>query len=132
MTTDDMRGHWDGPHWRCWALAGGFGIVALTTALATLASVVLDRSMTALLAIGLLAELLILSMMGSGMLSATSRRMSRGGLARETATLDIDYSAREQSAAEKEHDRGARDRRTIRFAIMLLPALLTFVYLLAR
>ena len=132
MTTDDIRGHWNGPNWRWWALVGGIGIVALTTALATLASVVLDQSTTALLAIGLLAELVILSMMGSGMLTATSRRMSRGGLARETATLDIDYAAREQSAAEKEHERDAGDRRTIRFAIMLLPALLTFVYLLAR
>jgi hypothetical protein len=132
MTTESMRKRWDGPHWRWWALAGGIVIVMLTTILATFASIILDQSIAALLTIGLLAELVILSMMGSGMLSATSRRMSRGGLARETATLDVDYTAREQSAAEKERDRDARDRRTIRFAIMLLPVLLAFVYLLAR
>ena len=132
MTTENMRERWDGPHWRWWALAGGSGIVMLTSVLATLASIILDQSIAALLALGLLAELLILSMMGSGMLGATSRRMSRGGLARETATLDVDYTAREQSTAEKERDRDARDRRTIRFAVMLLPVLLALVYLLVR
>lgn len=127
-----MRERWDGRHWRWWALAGGIGIVMLTLALATLASLILDQAIAALLALGLLAELLILSMVGSGMLSATSRRMSRGGLARETATLDVDYAAREQGTAEKERNRAARDRRTIRVALILLPVLLALVYLFAR
>ncbi|MBA2454087.1 MAG: hypothetical protein H0V47_13010 [Chloroflexia bacterium] len=127
-----MRERWDGPHWRWWALTGGIGMVVLTFVLVTLASTVLDQSIAALLTLVLLAELLILSMMGSGMLSATSRRMSRGGLARETATLDVDYAARARSTFEKERDRDARDRRTIRYAIMLLPVLVACVYLLAR
>lgn len=132
MTTEDLREHWNGPHWRWWALAGGVGLVLLTAALAYLASIVLEQSTSTLLAPGLLAELLVLSMMGSGVLNATSRRMSRGGLARETATLDVDHGAREPSTADKERDREARDRSTIRSAIMLLPVLLAFIYLLAR
>jgi hypothetical protein len=132
MMTGNMRERWDGLHWRWWALAGGIGMVVLTFVLVTLASTVLDQSIAALLTLVLLAELLILSMMGSGMLSATSRRMSRGGLARETATLDVDYAARARSTFEKERDRDARDRRTIRYAIMLLPVLVACVYLLAR
>ncbi len=132
MIPAKMRQRWNSPRWRWWALAGGAGLVLLTTALAFLSSVLLGQPADALLAIGLLAELLVLGMMGSGMLDTTSRRMSRGGLARETATLDTDNTAREQSLAEKERDREARDRRTIRCAIMLLPVLLAFIYLLAR
>ncbi len=132
MTIEKIREHWNGPFWRWWALAAGGAIVGLTALMALLLSLIVGQSMAALLAIALLAELLILSMIGSGTLTATSRRMSRGGLARETATLDLDYKSQEQSEAEKERDRKARDRRTIRIATMILPLILTLMYLLAR
>jgi hypothetical protein len=127
-----LEARWDGPGWKWWALAAGVGLVLVTVVLAALASIVLDERVSALLTLGLLIELIALSMMGSGALSGTSRRMSRGGLARETATIDIDHKSPEKREAERERDRERRDRRTIRIGIMALPVFLTFVYMLAR
>ena len=107
-------------------------MAAMTALPAGLIAAITGQPFSAIMALGLLAELLVLSMMGSGMLSGTSRRMSLGGLSRETATLDIDERLSKHSETERARDSQLRDRRTTRAGIMLLPALLTFIYLLAR
>lgn len=132
MISAYTREHWNGPHWRFWAFISGIGMVGAATLAAWISSSIAEQPFTALLSIGLLAEMLVLSMMGSGMLTATSRRMSRGGLARETATLDIDSQSAERSELGQARYNAARDRRTTRAGIILLPSLLTFIYLLAR
>lgn len=129
---DFKQQHWDGPYWRRWAFVGGIAMVAMTVLPAWLAATVTGQPFSAIMALGMLAELLVLSMMGSGMLSSTSRRMSRGGLARETATLDIDEQLSDQGGLDRDRQSQMRDRRTTRAGIMLLPPLLIFVYLLAR
>ena len=132
MQDSSQETGWDGPGWRWKALGTGIGVVALTALLAQLASFALGEPASVFLTIGLLIELFVLSFMGSGMLEGTSRRMSRGGLQRETATIDIDYKPAPQHEADKQRDRDSADRRTIRVGIMALPVFITFVYMLLR
>lgn len=129
---NDVAERWNGAAWRWWALAAGLGLVVATAGIAWLVVRVAGESFPALLSLALLAELLLLSLLGSGLMTGTSRRMSRGGLARETATIDIDHRSPEEREADKERDRAAKDRRTIRMGIMALPVALTLIYLLAR
>jgi hypothetical protein len=128
--TIDTR--WNRLDWRWRALATGFALVLVTVLVALLASLVIGERTSAFLTIGLLAELFILSLIGSGMLAGTSRRMSLGGLQRETATIDTDFKPPDESGAGKERDRQLRDRRTIRVGIMALPVFLAFIYMLFR
>ncbi len=123
---------WNGPGWRWWALLAGVALVLVAILGATLFSAILDERISALLTLALLGELVILSFAGSGMLTGTSRRMSRGGLQRETATIDTDYKPAGEREAERARDRERQDRRTIRAGIMALPVFLTFIYLLFR
>lgn len=104
----------------------------VTAVVALLASLVTSERASVYLIIGLLAELFILSLMGSGMLAGTSRRMSLGGLQRETATIDTDFKPPEERGADKERDHQLRDRRTIRMGIMALPVFLALIYMLFR
>ena len=122
---------WHGPSWRSWALAAGIGLVVAAAIVAALVSVLLDERMSVLLTVALLVEMLCLCMSGTGMLTSTSRRMSRGGLARETATIDTDRRPPEERKADTERDRMERDRRTIRAGIMVLPVFLAVIAALA-
>jgi hypothetical protein len=130
MQNLDIVSRWDGSGWRWWALAGGVALVILTVLLSQVAALLLDERTSALLLIGLLGELVVLSFMGSGMLKGTTRRMSRGGLQRETATLDTDFGTEQEREVERARDRERQDRRTIRCGIMALPVFLTVLYLL--
>ena len=132
MGNAGIADRWDGPGWRWWALACGVSLVLVTALVAVLASAITGERTSALLMLGLLGELVVLSFVGSGMLTGTSRRMSRGGLQRETATLDTDYRPAEEREADRERDQERRDRRTIRAGIIALPVFLTFAYLLFR
>jgi len=118
--------------WRWQALAVGVALVLITAIVALLASLVTGERAAVFLTIGLLFELFILCLMGSGMLSGTSRRMRLGGLQRETATIDTDFKQPEERGADKERDQQLRDRRTIRIGIMALPVFLAFIYMLFR
>lgn len=122
---------WDGPGWRWWSLLAGCALVLVSVVLAILAGLMLGEKTTALLTIILMAELFVLCMTGSGLLMSTTRRMSRGGLQRETATIDIDHRPPDERKAERQRDQERRDRHTIRTAIVTLPTLVTFIALLA-
>lgn len=102
-----------------------------STIVAALLSILLGERASVLVIVALLAELFLISMVGTGMLTATSRRMSRGGLTRETATIDIDRRPPEKRELDAERDRVERDRRTIRAGIMALPVFLSLVAALA-
>jgi len=123
---------WNRLDWRWQALAAGIALVLTTALVALLASLVTSERASVFLTIGLLAELFILCMIGSGMLSGTSRRMSLGGLQRETATIDTDFKPPEKRKVDKERDQQMRDQRTIRIGIMALPVFLAFIYMLFR
>lgn len=123
---------WDGPARNWWSLLAGCVLVTVSACVALILGLLTGQPVSALLAILLLAELLLLCMMGSGLLIATSRRMSRGGLQRETATIDTDHRPPEMREAERNRDQDRRDRQTIRAACVALPVLLTFTYLLIR
>lgn len=123
---------WDGParHW--WALLAGCSLVLVSALIGLIAGFITGQPASALLTILLIIELLVLCMMGSGLMLATSRRMSRGGLQRETATIDIDHRLPETREAERNREQQRRDRQTIRAACMALPVLIVLVYLLVR
>lgn len=121
---------WDGPARLWWSLLIGCILVILSAFLAWIAGRLFGQPVRELLTILLLAELLVLCMMGSGLLVATSRRMSRGGLQRETATIDTDHLPPETREAERRRDQERRDRQTLRAACLALPVLLAFVFLL--
>lgn len=123
---------WDGParHW--WSLLAGCGLVLVSAVIGLITGFLTGQPVSALLTILLMIELLVLCMMGSGLMLATSRRMSRGGLQRETATIDIDHRPPETREAERNREQQRRDCHTIRTAFVALPVFLTLIYLLIR
>jgi hypothetical protein len=106
-------------------------LVALSAAVGALFALVLNQDSTALIMLILLVELLIFSITGSGVLDSMSRRMSRGGLARETVDID-ELSARlgQDLEYDSEAEQARRDRRTIRAGLLALPVMMAFGYLL--
>lgn len=125
-----LRNRWDGQHWRWWALVAGLLIVPGMAVIAILFSLVLGDPIKGLWTFGLLAALFVLSLLGSGMIKNTSRRVTRGGLAHRSATIETDNRSPEERKAEEERERKELDRRTIRMGIMALPVFVTFIYLL--
>lgn len=121
---------WDGTYWQFWTLLAGCLLTIASLALGSLIAALLGQDARALMMLLLLAELLIFSVAGSGLLDSMSRRMSRGGLARETADLDALLANDSRQAELEEVERARRDRRTVRAGLLTLPLLLTFGYLL--
>lgn len=126
-----IQARWDGPRWRWWTILVGMALVALSAAVGALFALVLNQDSTALIMLILLVELLIFSITGSGVLDSMSRRMSRGGLARETVDID-ELSARlgQDLEYDSEAEQARRDRRTIRAGLLALPVMMAFGYLL--
>lgn len=98
--------------------------------IALLFSLVLGDPIKGLWTFGLLAALFVLSLIGSGMIKSPTRRVTRGGFANKSATIDIEHKSAEELEAEKEREQKELDRRTIRMGIMALPVLVVFIYLL--
>lgn len=121
---------WDGARWAWWTLLAGCLLTGVTLALAALIALLFGQDATAVMMLLLMAELLVFSTSGSGLLDGMSRRMSRGGLARETADLDERLSKDPEYKERTEAELQRRDRRTIRAGLLTLPLLLTFGYLL--
>ncbi len=121
---------WDSRRWRWWTLVAGVLLVIVTAIVATIVATVIGQDVAGLVLLGLLAEIVVVSVIGSGVFDGISRRMSRGGLARETADLDelqeLKTGRRKLSEAELQR----RDRRAVRAGILVLPVFLTFIVLL--
>ena len=122
---------WDGPRWRWWTLLAGIAVVPLSVGIGALFALALSQDTVALIMLILMVELLIVSVIGSGLLDSMSRRMSRGGLARETFDLDeLNRRLGKTSEKDDETEQARRDRRTIRAGLLALPITLAFGYLL--
>jgi len=122
---------WDGPRWRWWTLLAGIALVPLSVGIGALIALALGQDTIALIMLILMVELLIVSVIGSGLLDSMSRRMSRGGLARETFDLDeLNRRLGKTSEENEEAEQARRDRRTIRAGLLALPITIAFGYLL--
>jgi hypothetical protein len=122
---------WDGPRWRWWTLLVGVVLVPLSVSIGALIALALGQDTIALIMLILMVELLIVSVIGSGLLDSMSRRMSRGGLARETFDLDeLNRRLGKTSEEDEEAEQARRDRRTIRAGLLALPIMSAFGYLL--
>ena len=122
---------WDGPRWRWWTLLVGVTLVPLSVGIGALIALALGQDTIALIMLILMVELLIVSVIGSGLLDSMSRRMSRGGLARETFDLDeLNRRLGKTSEEDEEAEQARRDRRTIRAGLLALPIMSAFGYLL--
>jgi hypothetical protein len=130
MVPQPILNRWDGAHWALWTLLAGCLLALATLASAALVALLFDQDVTAFMMLLLMGELLVLSTFGSGLLDGMSRRMSRGGLARETADLDERFANDPAYKERTEAEQRRRDRRTVRAGLLTLPLLLTFGYLL--
>lgn len=128
LLRDRFRDGWDGPRWWLWTFGAGVVLVLLTVAVMVPLAYLLGHDPKALTMLGLLAEILILSMLGSGFVDSMSRRLTMGGLTRETADLgNVTESERERAAEEQ---RQKAERRTLRAGIVVFPMFLLFCILL--
>lgn len=125
---DRFSDGWDGPRWWLWTFGAGVVLVLLTVVLMVPLAYLLGHDPKSLTMLGLLAEILILSMLGSGFVDSMSRRLSMGGLARETANLE-DMTESEQERVVEDQRRKA-ERRTLRSGIVVFPMFLLFCFLL--
>ena len=132
MESDALRDwlieRWNGPRWWLWTFAAGLLLLAATVAVAVALAYLLGHNPAALTMLGLLIEILVISIIGSGFVDSLSRRLSMGGLARETADLEeMTESERERVI---EYDRRRSERKTLAAGIIVLPLFVTFCILL--
>jgi hypothetical protein len=125
-----LRDIWDSPHWRWWTLLAGILLVLISAGVAVVVATVIGHNPRALTLLFLMVEAFTISLVGSGMLDGLSRRMSRGGLARETS--DIDEMRERMTGKRKLSDEevALRDRRAIRSGLLVLPVIIGFIILL--
>lgn len=83
----EFREKWDGPHWRWWSLLAGVALLLVTIAIGALLALVLGQDIIAFILLLLIAEVLGISAVGSGLLDSATRTMNRGGMAREGADV---------------------------------------------
>lgn len=127
MVPDAIKDQWDGPAWRWWALGSGIALVAVTIGASGALAAIVGGDARSLAMLGLLIELFVAGMIGSGMLEGLSSRAIAGGMARQPLP-DQRSSGRTRPLSEP--DRLRRDRITLRAGMLALPPLLTFLALL--
>lgn len=121
------RARWHGPDGKWWALAAGIGIVVLTALVAATGAIAFEQDGRAMFVVGVLLELAVLCIIGSGLLTTTSRRLSQGGLTRETTFIDSRRRNLTEGHPRRERDRSAQDRRTVRMGTMALPLFIALI-----
>lgn len=147
MNWDEIRERWDGPRWYWWALIVSIGLIIATAALAAAVAALLGQDLVPLFALGLVIELMVISVIGSGMLDGLSRRMTPYESGRKPASSEIrrpraggrslsgeqdtsDDDEEEPEDPEEERKRKEQERKTLRMGMMALPILVTFLVLL--
>lgn len=124
-----LQDRWDGPRWVLWSILIGAAGVVLTAIVLVPVAIAIGHDPRALTTFGLMIELFILSMVGSGMLDSVSKKMAKGGLTRDAADLEERLSREErQKMAEEEKER--KDRRTLRAGATVAPIFVAFLTLL--
>jgi len=125
MVPESFHDHWDGRHWRWWALLAGIVLTALALALAVTLATIFDQNTAPLAFLFVTLVLFSFSLIGSGMFDGLASRAVSGGLARQPTE-----DTRAKRPNPDDADRARRDRRTIRCGLAALPSLITFLTLL--
>lgn len=129
---EHLAARWNGPGWRWWTLLAGVLLVPLTALLAAGVAELTDEAFEPLLLLFLIVEILAASLLGSGLLDSLTRKMTRGGLARESTDYVNAADKMGDLEALEERNREAQDRLTIRAGLIVLPLIITFVFFMTR
>ncbi len=126
------RAYWNGSHWKWWSVLAGAALTLVSAVVAVFVGFVISDRPLPLLLLLLLALIFAVSLAGSGLLESVSGTLNRGGLARESTNfVDKIQSEQEKSRTEMENV-AARDRRTIRAGLIVLPMILAFAYFMTQ
>lgn len=125
MVPDAFKDRWDGPAWRWWALGAGVALAVVTGLFGVVLAAGIGGDERSLTLLGLLVELSVAGLAGSGMLEGLSSRAIAGGMARQPLP-----ERRKPVRQISETDRLRRDRVTLRAGLIALPLLITFLSLL--
>jgi hypothetical protein len=122
---ESFHDHWDGRHWRWWALLAGATLTALALGLAAAFALVSGQNLAPLSFLFVTIILFSLSLVGSGMFDGIASRAISGRLARQPTENTC-----AEDPAPDEIDRVRRDRRTIRCGLAALSPFAAFLTLL--
>jgi|GEM_PF-4511764 len=125
MVPESFHDHWDGRHWRWWALLSGVLLTTFALGLAAILASILNEDTVPLAFLFVTVILFGFSLVGSGMFDGLSGRAISGGLSRQPAE-----DKRAERKAPDNTDRARRDRRTIRCGLAALPVFAAFLWLL--
>lgn len=131
MNWGELQQRWDGPRWYFWSLLAAVILIVVTAGVASLLAAAFGQDRRPILALGLIVELLVVCVIGSGMLDGLSRRIKPSGSTHETSNPGAESTTGDDEEDEPdERERREQERKTVRMGIIALPLLIVFLVLL--